>query len=202
MILTAARELFSARGYHKTTTREIAVAAGISERLIYLHFTSKALLFEAAVVAPFNAFMHDFISDWRGYRETPHDLEYVARRWIGGMFDLLRQNRRLVFALLTATAYEDEFADTFSGRDSPFAALLRLTEEIMAAESQARGYSGLDVQLTVRVPFAALLAVAVFDEPVFAGMGRRPSRDRIVDEMVAMSVHGASRRDRNRQLHH
>jgi len=31
-----------------------------------------------------------------------------------------------------------------------------------------------------------LLAVAVFDEPVLAGIGRRPSREAIIDELVAM----------------
>jgi AcrR family transcriptional regulator len=196
VILSAARELFGARGYHNTTTRKIAVAAGVSERLIFFHFTSKALLFEEAVVTPFNTFMHEFIDDWRAYRETPHDLDYVARRWIGGMFDLLRDNRRLVFALLTATAYEEELADTLSDTHSPFAELLGLAEEIMAAEAKARGYTGLDIRLTVRVPFAALLAAAVFDGPVFAGMGRRPSRDRIVDEMTAMAVYGSSTRRR------
>lgn len=194
LILSAARELFADRGYHKTTTREIALAAGVSERLIFFHFASKALLFEQAVVAPFNAFMNDFISEWRSYRDSPHDLEYVAIRWIGGMFDLLRQNRRLVLALLAANAYEDEFVDTLSDNRSPFAAIHQLTEEILTAEADARAIKGLDLKLTIRIPFAALLAAAVFDGPVFAGMGRRPSRDRIVAEMVAFAIYGSTAR--------
>jgi AcrR family transcriptional regulator len=195
LILNAARELFADRGYHKTTTREIALAAGVSERLIFFHFASKALVFEQAVVAPFNAFMNDFISEWRSYRDSPHDLEYVGRRWIGGMFDLLRQNRRLVLALLTANAYEEEFVNTLSDKRSPFAAVHQLTEEIMAVEAETRGIKGLDLSLTVRIPFAALLAAAVFDGPVFAGMGRRPSRDRIVEEMVAFAIYGSTARE-------
>ena len=192
LILESARDLFATHGYHKTTSREIAAAAGVSERLIYFHFSSKANLFEHAVVAPFTAFMEAFIEDWRGYADTPHDLEYVARRWIGGMYDLLRQNRRLVLALLTADAYEGEVAGGLSGKQSPIAAIHSLTEQIMSAEFEKRGYAGIDLRLTVRLPFATLLATAVFDGPVFAGIGRRPSRDTIVEEMTALIVYGAT----------
>jgi AcrR family transcriptional regulator len=194
LILGSAAELFAASGYHGTTTREIAAAAGVSERLIYFHFTSKANLFEQAVAAPFIAFMEDFIEDWRRYCDTPHEIDYVARRWVGGMYDLLRQNRHMVRALLTVTAYEDEAKGTLSGKDSPLAAIHKRTEEIMASEARKRGYQELDVRLTVRLPFATLLATAVFDGPVFAGIGRRPSREAIVEEITALAVYGSINR--------
>ncbi|MFZ0719100.1 TetR/AcrR family transcriptional regulator [Mycobacterium sp.] len=194
LILESARDLFATHGYRKTTSREIAAAAGVSERLIYFHFVSKPNLFEQAVVAPFTAFMEAFIEDWRGYADTPHDLEYVARRWIGGMYNLLRQHRRLVLALLTADAYEGEVAGSLSGKESPIAAIHSLTEQIMSAEFEKRGYEGVDLRLTVRLPFATLLATAVFDGPVFAGIGRRPSRDTIVEEMTSLIVYGATGR--------
>jgi AcrR family transcriptional regulator len=194
LVLDSARELFAQGGYHKTTTRDVAASAGVSERLIYFHFGSKANLFEQAVVEPLTAFMEDFADEWRAYRDLPHDLEYVARRWVGGMYDLLRQHRKLVMALLTATAYEEEVDDALSGKDSPLATIHRLTEQIMAAEAEKRGYEGLDLRLTVRLPFATLLATAVFDGPVLAGIGRRPSRDTIVEEMAALILYGSSGR--------
>lgn len=194
LVLDSARELFAQGGYHKTTTRDVAASAGVSERLIYFHFGSKANLFEQAVVEPLAAFMEDFADEWRAYRDLPHDLEYVARRWVGGMYDLLRQHRKLVMALLTATAYEDDVDDALSGKDSPLAVIHRLTEQIMAAEAEKRGYEGLDLRLTVRLPFATLLATAVFDGPVLAGIGRRPSRDTIVEEMAALILYGSSGR--------
>jgi AcrR family transcriptional regulator len=196
LLLEAARDLFAAQGYHRTSTREIAAAAGVSERLIYFHFGTKAALFERAVVEPFTAFMEEFVADWRGYADTPHDFEYVARRWIGGMYDLLRRHRKLVLALLTASAYEDEVGDALGGKDSPLAQIHRLTEEIMAEEAAKRGYQGLDLRLTVRLPFATLLSTAVFDGPVMAGIGRRPSRDTIVEEMAALTLYGSSGRSR------
>jgi hypothetical protein len=38
-------------------------------------------------------------------------------------------------ALLTATAYEDEFADALTEKDSPLAAMHELIEEVMARRS-------------------------------------------------------------------
>lgn len=44
-ILTAAAAAFAARGYHATTMREIATAAGITKPVLYDHFASKQQLY-------------------------------------------------------------------------------------------------------------------------------------------------------------
>ncbi|HEX8264075.1 MAG TPA: helix-turn-helix domain-containing protein [Pyrinomonadaceae bacterium] len=46
-ILQVAMELFSQRGFGGTTTREIALAAGVSEAIIFRHFTTKQELYKA-----------------------------------------------------------------------------------------------------------------------------------------------------------
>lgn len=48
-ILKAAMDLFIAKGFHDTTTREITVAAGISKGLMYNYFTSKEAILEAII---------------------------------------------------------------------------------------------------------------------------------------------------------
>lgn len=40
-LLDAARDAFAAKGYHGTTTREIAAGAGMSPAAMYIHFSSK-----------------------------------------------------------------------------------------------------------------------------------------------------------------
>lgn len=44
-LLQVAAELFIEKGYHQTTTKEISKAAGITEPVIYRHFSSKHELF-------------------------------------------------------------------------------------------------------------------------------------------------------------
>ena len=46
-ILRAAMELFATRGYHRTSTSQIAHRAGVSRASIFWHFSDKATLFDA-----------------------------------------------------------------------------------------------------------------------------------------------------------
>lgn len=46
-ILDAVRNVFAERGFHGTTTRELAKAAGISEALLFRHFPTKERLYAA-----------------------------------------------------------------------------------------------------------------------------------------------------------
>src|SRR5262245_34652955 len=46
-IIKAVRKLFAEKGFHATTTRELARVAGVSEALLYKHFPSKESLYEA-----------------------------------------------------------------------------------------------------------------------------------------------------------
>ncbi|MBH0779623.1 TetR/AcrR family transcriptional regulator [Nocardia bovistercoris] len=48
-LLTAARTLFSERGYERTTVRAIAAEAGVNQALLFRYFGSKSDLFRAAL---------------------------------------------------------------------------------------------------------------------------------------------------------
>jgi AcrR family transcriptional regulator len=52
-ILSAAREVFSERGYEKTSVRGIAKAAGVDSALVHHYFGTKEQVFEAAVEVAF-----------------------------------------------------------------------------------------------------------------------------------------------------
>src|SRR5436305_3719371 len=46
-IIKAVRRAFAEKGFHGTTTRELAEAAGVSEALLFKHFPSKEALYTA-----------------------------------------------------------------------------------------------------------------------------------------------------------
>lgn len=48
-IFRAATQLFSERGYNRTSTRAIATAAGVKQVMVHYYFTSKELLYEAVL---------------------------------------------------------------------------------------------------------------------------------------------------------
>ena len=53
-IVEATTKVFAENGFHGTTTRELARAAGVSEALLYKHFPSKESLFTAILAAGAN----------------------------------------------------------------------------------------------------------------------------------------------------
>src|SRR5579871_2002454 len=54
-IIKAVRRVFAEKGFHGTTTRELAVAAGVSEALLFKHFPNKEALYSAMQVSCCNA---------------------------------------------------------------------------------------------------------------------------------------------------
>src|SRR5712691_339313 len=48
-ILRVAMRLFSQRGFRGTTTKEIALAAGVSEAMVFRHFATKKELYSAII---------------------------------------------------------------------------------------------------------------------------------------------------------
>src|ERR1700716_305388 len=46
-IIKAVRRAFAEKGFHGTTTRELAEAAGVSEALLFKHFPNKEALYAA-----------------------------------------------------------------------------------------------------------------------------------------------------------
>jgi AcrR family transcriptional regulator len=72
-IIASAQDCFKASGLAGSRTKEIAQAAGISEAILYQHFESKHVLFEAAVLEP----LDDMIS---ALAERVRDLRQVTGR--------------------------------------------------------------------------------------------------------------------------
>ena len=60
LLLDAARQLFSGKGYARTTTREIATRAAVAEPLLFRKFGSKSKLFAEAALHPLAQFLRDF----------------------------------------------------------------------------------------------------------------------------------------------
>jgi AcrR family transcriptional regulator len=191
LLLSAARDLFSARGYAGTSTRDIAVKAGVSEALLFRHFGTKAQLFERAVVDPIHEFVHGYVVAWRARPESDYTPEAIVRAFVDGLYRLLTENRQLVMALVTAQAYEElhEANDA-----TPLSALLAELESIAGGEAAARGFH-FDVVVATRVVTGMVMATALLDDWLFEAGRRKPSRQRIVDEMVALVLHGLAHRD-------
>jgi AcrR family transcriptional regulator len=108
-ILDSSLRLFSEKGFARTSVRDIAQAAGITDAAIYYHFDSKRDLFEALL-------------DERGFTTALESLEKTElseiraaprEAFVGlatGALEFLYQNKDLMKVLMLEAMAEDEVA--------------------------------------------------------------------------------------------
>jgi hypothetical protein len=102
-----------------------------------------------------------------------------GRGEIEWLYDLLCEHRELIMALLAAQAYEIDLSDT---------------PELSAAVDRLQ--SVVDVELvTTPALFAMVFALAVFENWLLPRQPR-PSRERIIEEVVRFTAHGLVRHGR------
>ena len=185
-LVDAARDLFARQDYRSTTTREIAVAAGVAEHLLFRHFGSKATLFREALVVPFTELVDGFHESWTHLVVESASEEVVARTFLGALYDLFVDHRGLVMTLWAAdTLTEEELAETgIAELDRAMSVIGKLGGEGADLLGIGSGHHDLAPQSTV----AMVAGLAAFGAPFFGGS--RPSRDAIVDEITQATLHG------------
>jgi AcrR family transcriptional regulator len=182
-ILAAALELFVQQGFHQTSTRQIAQAAGVAEGSIFNHFPTKKDLLVAA--------MAQIVDEYLGA-----DLDALPR---DGTLEVLRTTFRSRLELGWRHAGRirfllGELLMNQEMRQSYFeAVVLRLTERLERVLEQ-RIAEGLVRPCNVQVvagafvgAFLTFLLVAVLDEERRL---LRNSLDEISDELARLFLYG------------
>jgi AcrR family transcriptional regulator len=105
-LCNAARQLFAERGFAATTTKEIALAADVSETLLFRYYGSKAVLFEEIISGPINRMMSEFAVRHRDERGRK-DRDAVVRRYVTKLFEILSQNDELFKAAVSTPQQSD-----------------------------------------------------------------------------------------------
>ena len=193
LILESARGLFARRGYAGTSTREIAEHAGVYEPMIYRRFESKAKLFQAAVLDPFEEVVSAYLETWAAQATSGKaSLEELARAWIGPFYGAMRQNQPLLLALLAAEEfYSEEFAGT--GRSLATEIQRVIDRMVPQAEIQSarRPRHDLDIRAMVAVSVGMVMGTALLS-PMASRDG--VTDERLLEELVQFTVSGVTGR--------
>ena len=186
LILTAARELFSERGYAGTATREIAARAEVSEVLLFRHFKSKAQLFEEAVFEPMDRFIREFQALHLQRGDAAPGSVHETKDFVTGLQQWLLRNRHLLMALITAEHYQKDVRASL--KDS-----LALKDYFKTAERYLEPNASeyrVELPLGVRLSFATALAVVLFQDWLFADVRRSVSKQKFVDQLSLYMLGG------------
>lgn len=191
-IVVAARDAFRATGFDRASTRAIAAAAGVNVSLISRYFGSKAGLYEAAVLVPLEHFLDDYVQRWADYQEGPHSARRVAAEYLGGLYDLFRDNREVVLALVGGVprsgldATHEQLA-AWVGR------LLDGVQVVVDTEAERRGWSDFgDGRMSLRMALGLAFSMAVLQDWTFPEPADRPTREQIIDSMVSYVLRSMS----------
>jgi AcrR family transcriptional regulator len=188
-MLEAARELFASHGYDGTTTSEICTRAGVSERLLFSNFGSKAELFQAAIVDRFSTLITDYTESW--IRDAPGwTPERRIQLFVDGLLELGTQNRAI---LLSALSPRRGRPDAEAALLDTLARLFQGMEGLAELERELMDYR-IDPPVTIAAAAAMVLGFVLLDELLFPAGAPRPSRQRISAELTDMILHGVSDR--------
>jgi AcrR family transcriptional regulator len=147
-ILAAARILFAERGFHATTTRDLAAAADINDALIYRYFPDKQAILAALMdeaVAVFQALP-------KPPDQMPLPLDQLLELIGAGFVHTTQANLDLVTILIAeryAIAGDTRFVEFI---DQAATRLGRLIDTTTGPDRAGQGY------LTARAYFGALIA--------------------------------------------
>jgi len=186
-LLAAASKLFAQRGYRGTTTRDIADAAGITERTLFRHVPSKAALFTQAVIAPVEAFVVDFSAAWTDRAQGARDIDVEVGDFYARLLTVLEGERHLLHALMAALAFETADPDLPELRNT-LAPLLRTLDGIFAVEADLRGWT-VDPVIGVRAIVGMAIALTIHQDWLFAGK-RKPRPAVLVEELTKLTTWG------------
>lgn len=183
LITAAARDLFAKRGYAATTTRDIAVEAGVDEATIYRHFGSKAKLFESAVGEPYHRFMADYMGQWTESSLVPRTGEEVVAEFAVGLYEALSANRDLILAYILAERFEAPELNLSGGGESVVSRELRAMDEWARRTCERLDFHDVDDPVTLRCSFAMVMGLVLHDELLFEPGAKHPGKTRVLREL-------------------
>ena len=101
-LLEVAVDLFSRKGFNGTTTREIAVAAGVTEAIIFRHFKTKEQLYSAIIDQRLKS--PEAVAWISGFRAAMdrNDDEAVVRNLIAAIIQMHKNNPKFERLMLYA----------------------------------------------------------------------------------------------------
>jgi AcrR family transcriptional regulator len=191
-LLAAGREVFSERGYARSSTREIADRAGLAETLLFRNFGSKAQLYSAIL----GDTLDGFLKSWREVLDEiqPRTPERVAYEFVGHFYDFFRENRGLMLSYIATSVFEPDVVPI--DRSPVFLqALDTLSRWSQYEFPEVRKQDETHLLLANRALAGMIMSMALFDDwlgaPPADGSGAvgidgrvRPTRDEIVAELT------------------
>jgi AcrR family transcriptional regulator len=163
-ICAAARQLFADRGFSATTTKEIALAADVSETLLFRYYGNKAILFDEVISGPINRMMSEFAVRHKE-ESVKRTREAVVRQYVTKLFEILAQNEELVrAAVATPQKFSEHRGSRGHGLEKYFKEAVTHLEMDYAAEAHKLIF---DPRIAARLAFGMIASAVLLRDWLF-----------------------------------
>lgn len=181
-IMETAVKLFARQGFERTTTREIAAEAGISEGTIYRYFESKRDILFGFLETVAVESLDTLISSLAGSDETQAINAFFENR-----LEIGAHRRDLMKVVIGEALFNQEFAGEFYSRMVvPVTAVL---EKFLADKIAAGRFRQMDTTVAARTLIGYFLVFNLFGSE-FSGVTDSLSRLELSEKLSALFLDG------------
>lgn len=179
-VVRAAITLFTANGYYKTSTREIARLADVSEPTIFRHFSSKEVLFLSVLRSSFVP-IQAHGKKFQGYREQEHP-QTLLRGMLKGLVDVASYYSDAI--RLSAIALIE--VRGLAGREclALLSPLLDAVESYLAATMEDGAFQKLNTSMTATAMTLTSLAYPTLARCIHPATAQASSARELCDEYL------------------
>jgi len=185
-ILRAALDVFSRRGFHGATIREIAASAGLAEGTIYLYFPSKQDVLRGVI----GLVADDGASPEFADTQAGGDEAFLTALVYSRVRSLARHASFLRLVVHEADLHEDLRREFFRRLHDPFVARFRAYLERRIADGAFRP---VNIEVTASICFRMVMSY-VMTQHVLDVAPVRHSDDEYLGEMVTLVLRGLTAR--------
>lgn len=150
-ILEAAATLFADKGFHQTTIRDIATAAGVADGTIYNYFENK----HAILIALFEQLRTAVVNEPQWQALPPGNIDILLEKLIEQPLNKFGQDHKVLFQIIVTEMLVDETIRHLYQTEI-LQPTLALAETILQSWVDNGDLKPIDVPLTVRIISALL----------------------------------------------
>jgi AcrR family transcriptional regulator len=194
-ILQASLKLFAAKGFHASSTAEIAKEAGVAEGTIFRHYKSKKDLLLAVVAPVLVKFAAPFIlKDVRVIfqEQAKKPLAEVLTELYRNRLELIGANEKHVRILLQEAFFHEEIREAMLS--TVFQEMKRLAAKLIEERKEAGELRPLPTEAVFRMMLSSLLGMILFKHVTEPEEYAKRSEEEQIALTVDMLLYGIANR--------
>jgi len=156
-IKNAAKKLFLEKGFKGTTTREIAMEAGVNFSLLNYHFWSKKELFDATILETFRGFSEHLFALINDPQTSFYDKLFA---FCNNFFDFISENEKFFMFIQEEVAnHPKEFTEKIQKDIEKMKNQINLCNSVFIEQYQNETHKNID---DFRVFFTNFLSIIIY----------------------------------------